>query len=112
MARQLRVFNALVAAGAPPDRAAAVAAMIFASQPAAASIDSPDMTVAEVAAYRHESFSTVQRKMRAGVYVSYRSGPDKRLITRESVLKDREVCLAAGPGFKPRARSLETSVTE
>jgi hypothetical protein len=99
MARQLRVFNALVAAGAPPDKAAAVAATLFAPQLAAVLTESsPDMTPAEVGAFRRESPSTVQRKMRLGVYVSYRSG-DKRLITRESVEADRNACLAAGPSF-------------
>jgi hypothetical protein len=63
---------------------------------AAAPTDSPDMTLAEVAAFRREGESTVWRKIRAGTYVSFKSG-DKRLITRESVLADRERCLAAGP---------------
>jgi len=72
--------------------------------------DSPDMTVAEVAAFRREGLSTVRRKMRSGPYVSFKSG-DKRLITRESVLADRERCLAEGPqlteaphGGRPRGR--------
>ena len=65
---------------------------------ATAVIESPDMTVAEVAAYRRESPTVVQRKMRSGVYVSYRNG-DRRLITRESVLADRARCLAEGPQF-------------
>jgi hypothetical protein len=58
--------------------------------------DSPDMTFAEVKAFRREGDSTVWRKVRSGRYVSYKSG-DKRLITRESVLADREQCLAEGP---------------
>jgi hypothetical protein len=63
---------------------------------AVAPSDSPDMTVAEVAAFRREGESTVWRKIRSGAYVSFKSG-DKRLITRESVLADRERCLAKGP---------------
>jgi hypothetical protein len=58
--------------------------------------DSPDMTFAEVKAFRREGDSTDWRKVRSGRYVSYKSG-DKRLITRESVLADREQCLAEGP---------------
>ena len=75
---------------------------------ATAVIESPDMTVAEVAAYRRESPTVVQRKMRWGVYVSYRNG-DRRLITRESVLADRARCLAEGPQFgrdSPRLQKL------
>jgi hypothetical protein len=64
-----------------------------------AAVESPDMTPKEVSAFRHESDSTTQRKMRDGTYDSYLSGNDKRLITRESVLRDREACLAAGPRF-------------
>lgn len=58
--------------------------------------ESPDMTFDEVKAFRREGGSTVWRKLRSGRYVSYKSG-DKRLITRESVLADRERCLAEGP---------------
>jgi hypothetical protein len=58
--------------------------------------DSPDMTIAEVATFRREGPSTVWRKIRSGAYVSFKSG-DKRLVTRESVLADRERCLAEGP---------------
>jgi hypothetical protein len=58
--------------------------------------DSPDMIIAEVAAFRRERESTVWRKIRSGAYVSFKSG-DKRLVTRESVLADRERCLAQGP---------------
>jgi hypothetical protein len=65
-------------------------------QQAVAPSDSPDMTMAEVAAFRREGLSTVWRKMRSDVYKSYKSG-DKRLIIRESVLADRERCLAEGP---------------
>ena len=58
--------------------------------------ESPDMTFAEVKAFRRVGDSTVWRKIRSGAYNSYKSG-DKRLITRESVLADRERCLAKGP---------------
>ena len=58
--------------------------------------DSPDMTITEVAVFRREGESTIWRKIRSGTYVSFKSG-DKRLITRESVVADRERCLAAGP---------------
>ena len=90
--------EALVAAGAPEDKATKAAAEVIASIPSAP-VESPDMTPKEVSAYRHEADSTTQRKMRDGTYDSYLSGNDKRLITRESVLRDREVCLAAGPRF-------------
>jgi hypothetical protein len=94
------LHEALVAAGAPADKAAKAAAAIVSELKAApAPVVSPDMTVEEVGVYRRESPSTVQRKMRSGVYKSYRSGSDKRLITRESVEADREACLAAGSGF-------------
>ena len=54
------------------------------------------MTIAEVKAFRREGDSTVWRKIRSGTYISYKSR-DKRLITRESVIADRERCLAEGP---------------
>jgi hypothetical protein len=57
-----------------------------------------DATVKEVMAYRRESRSTVWRKMRAGVYASYRDG-DTRKIIFESVKRDRERHIAAGPQF-------------
>jgi hypothetical protein len=100
------VQEALVAAGAPAEKATEVAVTLVSSfepKHPPAQIESPDMTPKEVGAYRRESASTVQRKMRLGVYRSYLSGPDKRLITRESVLADRETCLAAGPQFPARA---------
>ena len=90
--------EALVAAGAPEDKATKAAAEVIASIPSAP-VDSPDMTIEEVVVFRRESASTVQRKMRSGAYDSYLSGNDKRLITRESVLRDREACLARGPRF-------------
>jgi hypothetical protein len=65
-------------------------------QQAVAPTDSPDMTLDEVAAFRREGKSTVWRKIRRGDYVAFKSG-DKRLITRESVIADRERCLAEGP---------------
>jgi hypothetical protein len=94
--------EALVAAGAPEDKATKMAAALVSSielRAATVPVESPDMSIAEVAIFRHESPSTVQRKMRTGAYVSYLSGNDKRLITRESVLRDREACLARGPRF-------------
>jgi hypothetical protein len=96
------VQEALVAAGAPADKAAEVAVALLSNcepKDPPAQIESPDMTPKEVGAYRRESASTVQRKMRLGIYRSYLSGHDKRLITRESVLADREACLARGPRF-------------
>jgi hypothetical protein len=60
---------------------------------------SPDLTVEETMAFRKESRSTVERKMRNGAYVSYKSGNDTRLVTRESVEADRARCLALGPRF-------------
>jgi hypothetical protein len=93
--------EALVAAGAPEDKAAKAVAELIVSVVKAppAPVESPDMTPKEVSAFRHESDSTTQRKMRDGTYDSYLSGNDKRLITRESVLRDREACLARGPRF-------------
>jgi hypothetical protein len=102
MVRQLRALrDALAAAGAPEDKAAKAVAELIASVVKAppAPVECPDMTPKEVSAFRHESDSTTQRKMRDGTYDSYLSGNDKRLITRESVLRDREACLAAGPRF-------------
>jgi hypothetical protein len=93
--------EALVSAGAPEDKAAKAVAELIASVVKAppVPVESPDMTPKEVSTFRHESDSTTQRKMRDGTYVSYLSGNDKRLITLESVLADREACLAAGPRF-------------
>jgi hypothetical protein len=97
--------EALVAAGVPMAVVAKAVAELAnrLTELPAASVESPDMTPKEVGAYRRESPSTVQRKMRAGVYRSYLSGADKRLITRESVEADRDACLAAGSGFSERA---------
>jgi hypothetical protein len=102
---------ALAAAGVPEseanEKAVVLATMVAAAVTAA---PSPDMTIPQVGAYRNESNSTIQRKMRPSppgdtggtgkpVYESYLSGPDKRLITRESVEIDRSVCLLMGPRF-------------
>jgi hypothetical protein len=91
---------ALLAAGLPEseadEKAIELAAMVEAALEAA---PSPDMRVPQVSRYRNESSSTTQRKMRAGAYNSYLSGPDMRLITRESVEIDRGVCLLLGPRF-------------
>jgi hypothetical protein len=98
----LALREALVAAGAPEDKATKAAAELEAKLKAlVAPTVPPDMTPKEVAVYRRESDSTVQRKMRLEIYQSYLSGPglDKRLVTRESVERDREACLAAGPRF-------------
>jgi hypothetical protein len=118
----LRLREALVAAGAPEDKAIeAVKALVAFVKPEAAppmQIESPDMTVGEVCAFRRESQSTVIRKMKLGVYRSYRSGPDKRLITRDSVIADRDACLARGSGFdeapteNSESRSEERDLTD
>jgi hypothetical protein len=64
----------------------------------APSIESPDMTVAEVKDFRHESETVVWRKCRTGVYISYKSGK-QRLITRASVMLDRDRCMTEHGGF-------------
>jgi hypothetical protein len=51
-------------------------------------------------AFRNESARTVQRKVAAGIYVSYKDG-DRRLITWESVYADRERSLKLGPQLSP-----------
>jgi hypothetical protein len=105
--------EALVSAGAPEDKAAkAVAELIASLVKAPAPVESPDMTPKEVSIFRHESDSTTQRKMRDRTYDSYLSGNDKRLITRESVLRDREACLAAGPRFGETRRLGEEASPE
>jgi hypothetical protein len=55
-----------------------------------------DATIPEVMAFRHESSRTVFRKIASGAYRSYKSG-DTRLIVWQSVVEDRERCLARGP---------------
>jgi hypothetical protein len=50
-----------------------------------------------------ESPSTVWRKCKSGVYISYKSSSGIRLITRDSVIADRQACLAKGPQFDPPA---------
>jgi hypothetical protein len=91
---------ALLAAGLKEseadEKAVELAAMVEAALEAA---PSPDMRVPQVSRYRNESSSTTQRKMRSGAYDSYLSGPDMRLVTRESVEIDRGVCLLLGPRF-------------
>ena len=91
---------ALLAVGLPEseadEKAIELAAMVEAALEAA---PSPDMRVPQVSRYRNESSSTTQRKMRSGAYDSYLSGPDMRLVTRESVEIDRGVCLLLGPRF-------------
>ena len=91
---------ALLAAGLQEseadEKAVELAAMVEAALEAA---PSPDMRVPQVSRYRNESSSTTQRKMRSGAYDSYLSGPDMRLVTRESVEIDRGVCLLLGPRF-------------
>lgn len=91
---------ALMAAGLPEsvadEKAVELAAMVEAALQAA---PSPDMRVPQVSRYRNESSSTTQRKMRSGAYDSYLSGPDMRLVTRESVEIDCGACLLLGPRF-------------
>jgi hypothetical protein len=91
---------ALVAAGLPESEADEKAVELAATvQAALEAAPSPDMRVQQVSRYRNESSSTTQRKMRWGVYDSYLSGPDMRLVTRASVEIDRGVCLLLGPRF-------------
>ena len=91
MTTKLKLSTALTSV-LSPELASELAAALSSAQ-------SPDMTIAEVKAYRKESDSTVQRKMRNGTYDSYLSGSDKRLVKRESVERDREYCLELGPRF-------------
>jgi hypothetical protein len=57
--------------------------------------DPVDATVKEVMAYRRESYSTVRRKLRLGVYESYLDG-DRRMIIFASVKEDRERSISKG----------------
>jgi hypothetical protein len=82
--------------GEADEKVVELAAMVEAALEAA---PSPDMRVQQVSRYRNESSSTTQRKMRSRAYDSYLSGPDMRLVTRESVEIDRGVCLLLGPRF-------------
>ena len=67
------------------------------SQPSNSIDDLPlDLTVEEVARVRRESPSQVYKKIRNGTYEAHKNG-DTRLITRESVLADRDRALKAGP---------------
>jgi hypothetical protein len=63
-------------------------------------LPSPDMTVPEVMAFRHESAATVFRKIRNGNYRSHKNG-DTRLIELASVIADRDACIARGPQLAP-----------
>jgi hypothetical protein len=103
MTKKLKLSTALVAA-LTPELAIEIAEalpprLMTALSTALSPGPSPDMTVDEVMAFRRESRSTVERKMRAGVYQSYLSGLDKRLITRASVEADRQRCLDLGARF-------------
>ena len=103
MTTKLKLSTALTSVLSPElasELAAALPARLMAKlSDRLSSAQSPDMTIAEVKAYRKESDSTVQRKMRNGTYDSYLSGSDKRLVKRESVERDREYCLELGPRF-------------
>jgi hypothetical protein len=103
MTTKLKLSTALTSVLSPElasELAAALPTRLMAKlSDALSSAQSPDMTIAEVKAYRKESDSTVQRKMRNGTYDSYLSGSDKRLVKRESVERDREYCLELGPRF-------------
>jgi hypothetical protein len=55
-------------------------------------------------AFRHESARTVFRKIASGAYTSYKSG-ESRLILWDSVIADRERCLARGPQLSRRAET-------
>lgn len=58
--------------------------------------DSPDWTIDEVARFRRESRSQVYKKARrGGPYVAHKNG-DATLITKESVMADRDACLKRG----------------
>jgi hypothetical protein len=60
-----------------------------------------DATIPEVMAYRRESARTVFRKLELGIYRGHKNG-DSRLITWESVIADRERCLAQGAQLSQR----------
>lgn len=61
---------------------------------------SPDATIPEVMAFRHESARMVFYKIQRGIYVSHKNR-DRRLITWESVIADRERCLQLGSQVAP-----------
>jgi hypothetical protein len=52
-------------------------------------------------AYRREGSRTVFRKLAEGVYKGHKNG-DSRLITWESVIADRERCVAQGAQLSER----------
>ena len=58
-----------------------------------AGLSPPDLTVDETCAYRRESRWTVFRKIREGVYQSYRDGRVRKIIF-SSVTADREHSIA------------------
>jgi hypothetical protein len=60
-----------------------------------------EATIAEVMAYRREGARTVFRKLAEGVYKGHKNG-DSRLITWESVIADRERCVAQGAQLSER----------
>ena len=66
-----------------------------------APLQSPDATIKEVMAFRKESQRTVFRKLELGICESHKNR-DSRLITWESVIADRENCLAQGPQLSKR----------
>lgn len=63
--------------------------------------DPVDATVAEVASYRRESRWTVHKKIRLGIYQSYRDGRIRKIVF-SSVLADRERAMGAAAGAKRR----------
>lgn len=66
-----------------------------------AQLESPDMLISEVMAFRRGSAAVVFRKIRAGRDRSCKSG-DTRLIERASVIEARDRCLKAGPQLAPQ----------
>jgi hypothetical protein len=108
MSKKLKLSTALFSALSPKLAIEVATALpprlMTALSTALSPVPSPDMTVDEVMSFRRESRSTVERKMRAGVYESYLSGLDKRLITRASVEADRQRCLDLGARFDQGGR--------
>jgi hypothetical protein len=72
----------------------------------------PDLTIDETAAYRRESRWTVHKKLREGVYQSYKDGRLTKVIL-SSVIADRERAIARSanptgkrkPGGQPRKKT-------
>jgi hypothetical protein len=76
----------------------------------------PDLTVPEVCAFRRESPWTVFKKIREGVYRSYKDGRIRK-VDFASVKADRERAMSAAPIGKrppgrPRKRPEEQSTAE